>query len=264
MAQTQNDYRGSRKHVLDLAESGRLAERLNDILVGTDVSLSNSACHRPQGKGKGKEEEWTALRFCEEHFKGLKDKRLENFKLDEFEKWWVPPYRAPQWDLLSTCEINDRPGPLLVEAKANEAECKTEGKPQPKAGSDQSQKNHEKIRKCIKEANRGLKAKLKGFNLTIDSHYQLANRLAFAWKLAACGLDVALLYLGFTGDTGMANVSPPLENEAHWQRVMGAYMKGVAPLALPDKPLSWGEPGSMRFLIRSLPVESISPPKTKK
>jgi hypothetical protein len=46
--------------------------------------------------------------------------------------------------------------------------------------------------------------------LTADSHYQLANRLASAYKVASAGIPVVLLYLGFTGDTyfGIASVMP--------------------------------------------------------
>jgi len=48
-----------------------------------------------------------------------------------------------------------------------------------------------------------------------DSHHQLANRLAFTWKLATLGIPVVLLY--FTGrDEGIADAGEPILDDAYW------------------------------------------------
>ena len=47
------------------------------------------------------------------------------------------------------------------------------------------------------EADHALNGVLPGWSLSRDSHYQLANRFAWAWKLADMGLPTILIYLGF-------------------------------------------------------------------
>jgi hypothetical protein len=42
-----------------------------------------------------------------------------------------------------------------------------------------------------------------GWTLSRDSHYQLTNRFAWAWKLASMGVPVVLGYLGFQGAAEM-------------------------------------------------------------
>jgi hypothetical protein len=64
--------------------------------------------------------------------------------------------------------------------------------------------------------------------ITRDSHYQLSNRLAFAWKLASLGVPTVLLYLGFTGDDGIRDVGAPFADSGHWMTALNAYFDGVA------------------------------------
>lgn len=78
---------------------------------------------------------------------------------------------------------------MLVEAKAHLSELKEEGKTLASDASTQSHSNHAQIAECIAEASQALNDTLPGtVDLTIDSHYQLANRIASAWKPASCGL----------------------------------------------------------------------------
>ena len=91
-----------------------------------------------------------------------------------------------------------------------------------------------------------------------DSHYQLANRLAFAWKLATLGFPVVLLYLGFTGDTGIEDVGPAFNNDADWNRAFAEYTNGIVPLDLLGRRLDVD--GTPVWLISaSRPVLSPSP-----
>ncbi|MCZ2112928.1 MAG: hypothetical protein LC131_03705, partial [Anaerolineae bacterium] len=95
----------------------------------------------------------------------------------------------------------------------------------------------------------------KGFQLRRDGHYQLSNRIAWAWKMAACGVHVVLMYLGFTGNTYFA--ADFLRDDAHWQTLMKTYLAAVAPPRFAATALEIGG-GSLRFLARSLPVRSVS------
>ncbi|MCJ2165598.1 MULTISPECIES: hypothetical protein [unclassified Pseudodesulfovibrio] len=244
--------RGSLKHVLDLLDSGRFAVVMSNILGEHGVHVVEGDTQRPQGYADS--EEWTVRRFCAEHCK-------DRFDFARFDAWWVPDrYRNPQWDILSTCTIDGTPGLLLVEAKANDQELDWNGKPLSPKASDQSKENHHIIGQCIEEANSALNQILPGFSISRDTHYQLSNRIATAWKLADCGLPVALLYLGFTGDAGMRTPTrQPLIDRDHWLRLMGAYLHGVMPQHFPCTTIHFGGNGNMRMLIESLSVIETSP-----
>ena len=73
-----------------------------------------------------------------------------------------------------------------------------------------------------------------------DSHYQLANRLAFKWKLATLGIPVVLLY--FTGrDEGIADAGEPILDDAHWQALSPghAFDVGVASALVGASRMLW-------------------------
>src|SRR4051812_38812186 len=96
--------------------------------------------------------------------------------------------------------------------------------------------------------------------LTADSHYQLANRLASAFKVASVGVPVVLLYLGFTGDTYF---SDHLRDAAHWQQLMHGYLQGVVPPDLRGRVLPHASGGTLTFLIGALPVRAVSQPPSR-
>jgi hypothetical protein len=220
---------------------------MNSLLAGVDASITSSDHYQP--KGYADPAEWTIRRFCKAYCQDL-------FDFKAFDAWWVPDkYRNPQWDLLSTCTIKGRPGLLLVEAKANDSEVKVEGKSLAVNASEQTRINHEIIGQCISEAASDLNKRFPGggINISRDSHYQLSNRIATAWKLASCGLPVILLYLGFTGDEGIRNVGEPFIDNDHWQRIMGKYMSGVLPLHFPGKKIDFDSGGSIRMSIEPDP-----------
>lgn len=249
--------RGSLKHVLDLLDSGRFAQTMSGLLGKHGVQVNEDDAWRPQGYGQP--DEWTSEKFCGEHCRDW-------FDSNQFSGWWkISSGNPPQWDILSTCNIDNAPGLLLVEAKANDQELDWKGKslsPEPSQGSKE---NHRIIGECIEEANTALNQHLPGFAISRDRHYQLSNRIASAWKLAQCGLPVALLYLGFTGDEGIRTPSRnPITDHDHWQRLMGAYMHGVVPQHLPGTIIHEKSGGSMRMLIKSLPVIDHSRPVQEK
>jgi len=244
-------YRGSRKHILDLLERKDFIEVFNDLLRNGGATVSDADVRHPKGYIDPEEME----------LRDFGPKYLAN-RIDwsVIRKWWPDhPAKSPQWDLLTTCTIEGKKGIVLVEAKAHEAELKWEGKPLEEDASRESIHNHQQIGECIAEACRGLNEKIPGINIQRDSHYQLANRVAFAWKLAQCGMPVVLLYLGFIGDSGISDVGVPFRDNDHWQRVMGAYMQGVLAQSFPDTRIEFESAGFMTMLVRSLPVMEVSP-----
>ncbi|WP_144307369.1 hypothetical protein [Oceanidesulfovibrio marinus] len=251
---TTRPPRGSKKHVLDLVRSDDFPASLNALLEPHRVQIDSSGIWRPD---KNSEKEWSAKTFCPQFLSG---------KADEFASWWVG-WKNPTWDLLARCTIKNQPGLLLVEAKANDKELSKGGKRLKADASQQSKDNHEYIGEALNKASAGLNAAYApgGFNLRIDSHYQLCNRIATAWRLAQCGLPTALLYLGFTGDTGMENGSrKAIQDSDHWQRLMSGYLHGVAPQNLPGTTITSKNGAFMRFIIGTLPVVEVSPPPQNK
>jgi hypothetical protein len=180
--------------------------------------------------------------------------------------WWLEhPVRAntPNWDIAVSCEIEGRPGLLLVEAKANVPELGIAGKPLTAKASEntRSKANHERIGLAIAEARAGLEPALPGISISRDSHYQLANRLAFTWKLATLGIPTVLLYLGFTGDEGIRDAGMPFDNDEHWQDVFGAHLKSVCPTPPPVGAVNVGA-APFWVVSRSRPVLEVSPPRS--
>ena len=240
--------RGSQKHLLDLLDDPAYEQVLEGLLHASGVTTRRGEDRRPRGNSDAKES--TLRAFIRKSCAGVA------FDFSKFDAWWVSDkYRNPQWDLLSTCRIDGESGLLMVEAKAHETEVATNGKSLGTDASDQSKENHDHIGRCIDEINRDLSQQLGSAAISRDTHYQLSNRVACAWKLAQCGLPVALLYLGFTGDTYF---SDPLAHDEHWRRVMTTYMKGVLPAAFHERIHAVPNGASMRMLIRSLPVTSVS------
>ena len=128
-------------------------------------------------------------------------------------EWWLVNTHGantPNWDLLVTCSLDGNPGLILVEAKANWPELSRQGKPLSQDASPKSHENHKQIGAAIDEARAGWQEIDPDVQISRDSHYQLSNRLAFAWKLASLGIPTVLIYLGFTGDEVIRDVGRSL------------------------------------------------------
>jgi hypothetical protein len=151
---------------------------------------------------------------------------------EEVTRWWLTVREranTPNWDIASICTIDEKPGLLLVEAKAHGAELKKDGKPLAKDASDGSKRNHEQIGCAIRDASAGLDEAIKGWNLSRDVHYQLANRFAWAWKLASIGVPVVLVYLGFLCAKEVEDLGEPFADCADWSRVVLEYSRNIVP-----------------------------------
>jgi hypothetical protein len=81
----------------------------------------------------------------------------------------------------------------------------------------------------MSEASLGLKDTMDGWNLSHDSHYQLANRFAWAWKLASMGVPVVLVYLGFLGAAEMKDRGEPFADYADWSRIVLEHSQNIVP-----------------------------------
>jgi hypothetical protein len=161
----------------------------------------------------------------------------------ELEDWWLchkAGANTPNWDIAAECKIAGVSGLVLVEAKANWPELGVAGKLLSPEASSRSRANHERIGRAIDDACLAWRGVDPTFSITRDSHYQLANRLAFTWKLAELGIPVVLVYLGFTGDEGIVDAGAPFTDDADWQRAFGGYTDGVLPPELLDRRIEFG------------------------
>ena len=136
------------------------------------------------------------------------------------------PANTPHWDVASRCKIEGREGLLLVEAKAHSNELPNAGKPKPRTVN--GWKNHEQIGSAIEQAQAGLGCVAgESWGLSRDGHYQLSNRFAWSWKLAALGVPVVLLYLGFVNAEDMAQDGEPFRSDGDWARALKDHARGV-------------------------------------
>ena len=241
-------FRGSQKHLLNLMdEFGTHLPVFNDLFSGFAEIGGMDVC-RPRSTEEP--DEYTLRTF-------LQNTRLVDWYAHaKFDAWWVPEeYKNPTWDLLCTARVEGKRGLVLVEAKAHLSELKEDGKELASGASAQSQANHNRIAECIADASHALDAALPGtVNLSVNSHYQLANRIASAWKLASCGLPVVLLYLGFTGDTYFEDY---FRTDEEWQKTMQDHLAGVFPHECVNTPLEI-EGTPLTILTRSLPIKTVS------
>ena len=145
---------------------------------------------------------------------------------DEMLNWWLSVRRNNPTtlvlDIAATCSVPDydQQGIVIVEAKAHWDEFSENGK---KLSTNTNKENHQSIGDAIQEANTALG---EGWNLSRDSHYQLCNRFAWAWKLSQLGIPVVLVYLGFLHATEM---NDPFLNPEDWKKCLLAHAKGIVP-----------------------------------
>jgi hypothetical protein len=148
--------------------------------------------------------------------------------------WWLAVRKranTPNWDIAATVTIGGRDGLILVEAKAHDQELEVAGK------SPGNTDNHGQIERAIEEADHGLNGICPGWAISCESHYQLANRFAWAWKIASLGVPVVLVYLGFLNADEMGS---PFVSAAAWERVVRSYSRGIVPEGIWERSLSVG------------------------
>ncbi len=244
--------RGSRKHVLDWTSPADFPAQFADLVGLPECTVPPDAIWQPRGH---KEPAEARLEDSGTPFVPGFD------RWNNLADWWLlHPRRAntPNWDLVVACEVAGEPGLALVEAKAHERELDWGGKPLRPDASDNSVENHGRIGQAIAEACAELDRIIRGVRISRDSHYQLANRVAYSWKLASMGVPVLLVYLGFIGDDGIADVGPPLRDDGHWESVMKGYTARVLPAGFLGRWLPCGD-AQMQMIVRSRRVQEQSP-----
>lgn len=242
--------RGSRKHVLDLVCSPGFASTLDGLLDGTTFRVAADRHCRPVGRSCSSD--WNEYRV--EDYLRRHPLSPQGPFLDR--TWWISHQgNRPNWDLI--CRITDgtRDGLLLVEAKAHEDEIVEQNKKsQPDPANPHSVANDRQIRQVLQQTNSAMaQLGFGAFGLSADHHYQLSNRIAYAYKLATLGLPVVLMYLGFVGDRYFPN--DWLRSPDHWQRLVGGYLQGVVPQGFPNRHVTIGS-GSLVMIVRSLDLDS--------
>jgi hypothetical protein len=246
------EYRGSRKHVLDWTNRQNFPAELREMVAPVDCKLTQSSKWMPQGVDHP----------TEARLETFGPQVLSSGVWQELRRWWLVHDRGantPNWDLACGCEIEGKPGLILVEAKANVSELGVGGKPLAEGASANSADNHRKIEEALADACAGLARAGVATTISAKSHYQLSNRLAFTWKLADLGIPTVLVYLGFLGDEGVRDVSEPFRDPEHWRTVFETHAKDLVPRAAFEQRLDCGRAPAW-FLVRSRAVIEPSPP----
>lgn len=245
-ARDRNADAGSRMHMLDWVEglAGPFRDSLNTLVGPTGAKLLPSAKWMPYSSTEQGRREARLM---------LDDGFISELRQSALRAWWLgngdPRGNEPNWDLVATAVWPDgREGLVLVDAKAHVNELSEAGKEPPPKDAPRRQENHQSIGAAIKEAQAGLGGAAAGIKISRDRHYQLSNRIAFAWKLARLGTPVALVHLGFCGDRGMGPGC--LRSESHWREAFEAHAKPVFPPEMLEREIGCGM-ASFWVLVRA-------------
>lgn len=242
---TNATLRGSRKHVMDWVQSSDFLASLNEIIAPSGATLSSDDFWMP-----------TAADPMEARLERDGSKFAENFGWPLLANWWLKHHagaNTPNWDLISSATIGGKRGLILFEAKANVPELSEAGKKESAKPSARSAENCQQIIAALGEAEQALRAHAPDCRLSIDSHYQLSNRLAFAWKLASLGLPVVLVYLGFLNDEGITDVGASYESDAHWRAEFARHTDAIGASRLTSGPIHCGT-ATMQIVVASRSV----------
>ena len=134
--------------------------------------------------------------------------------------WWkAHGGKHPTWDLLARAQMAHQNELLdtliLIEAKGHHAEMSSKGKDVPPASKAKKTANHTRIQAAIKEAETGWKHLDPNVCLSETEYYQLANRMAHAWKVAEQGKAVVLVFLGVLNDAPKGK--NPFTSDTDWK-----------------------------------------------
>ena len=231
--------RGSRPRCVLMVDGGRedVAERLTRLVDLPGVAVSAQDRWQPRGRPVRLQDSWDTTPSDEIDL-ARPNELVSPDTVRLLRSWWLeastPRARTPNWDLAATCTIRGGSGLLLVEAKAHAEELSPAGKSPP--STPNGWRNHERIGDAIAEAAAGLSAATRSsWAISRDSHYQLSNRFAWAWKLASLGIPVALVYLGFLDAVEMTDRGQPFRSEDELTSVLMDHGDGIV-----DQK-SWGE-----------------------
>ena len=212
--------RGSRPRCVLLTHGTvqRVSDRLTAV-ASPALVVNSGDTWSPRGFGDARE---VTLSDCSEALLG-KHEQLE------LKRWWLATTgKLPTWDLVASAKAGARKGLVLVEAKAHELELDSRRR------TKVSSPNEVTITRALCEATAALEAVMPGWDL-VDAPYQLANRIAWGWKLASMGIPVVLVYVGFLHATEMSDLGEWFIDQAAWEGAVRRYSsRGVPPDA-------WGQ-----------------------
>jgi hypothetical protein len=251
-----NRRRGSYPRCLLLMQGNRadVAERLTRLVGIVDVLVSGDDYWMPTGTPVLLAPQRWDLAPAQEAKLGEDEGFLSPERRQEVTDWWldvIAKANTPNWDVASTCRVSGKPGLILVEAKAHAAELSCAAKPNPRTPN--GEKNDRRTRDAMAEANDALNRVRPGWRLSCDSHYQMANRFAWAWKLVSMGFPVVLVYLGFTNAVEMADRGEPFADGTAWEKMVRGHSAGIAPPGVWDSPMRVGG-ASIACCLRSTEI----------
>jgi len=233
-------YYGSQKAMLDMISKESFPAELNMYLEPYKCSISKSDQWLPKGLDNPAEGE--LVNFL--------NPPMNDIICQELQNWWLAVPRnanTPNWDFISTCTIDNKPGLLLVEAKGHISELSDVGKPLAKDASDNSFQNDRQIDRAIQMANQNL-----DIEISKDHSYQLSNRIAHAWWLASKGIPTLLLYIGFKDCQYATGKNYEIfKFDSDWDSCFKEHLKGVNGLRLLNK---WTSSGASEFMLSSVAV----------
>lgn len=240
-----SEHKGSKRCILELISSNDFIKTINSKIQETGAVINTSDTWRPIGLTDPREAE-------------LKDFLSHNFNPllgNEIINWWLaeirPTSTTPNWDMVSTCTINNQKGLVLVEAKAHYDELNNEsiGK---RFNEKSSLLNHEKIGVVISETNISINQVIPGLSISRDRCYQLSNRIAYVWWLANHGIPVVLIYLGFLNANDMDYGNRRIfETIADWENCFFEHIRKVGADHILDQWVNCGE-SSFKIIQRSI------------
>ncbi len=244
-SQLGKDSRGSRPRCVLLVDGKReeVASRLTRLVGHPAVTVSHNDCWWPYGKPAYKEGSWDNDPVQEAEL--VKVDILSHSQRRDLRKWWLAVNgraRTPTWDIASSCKIHGESGVLLVEAKAHRNELWRQAD---KCHSKRPE-NRERICRAIAKAAAGLQSVTGNpWNISSETHYQLANRFAWSWKIASLGMPVVLVYLGFLNADEMEKDGEVFHSAQSWEDTLKSYGEGIVDNSCWGK---WLEVGGVPFL----------------
>jgi hypothetical protein len=241
-----NMPKGSKKHVLNLIDNKLFIDKMNDLLVDTNTFIENKDSIYPKGSNQPNEK--TLSTFLKDVWN---DKKLGA----DFIKWWIEfGSRTPQWDIISKCKIDGKEGILLVEAKAHKSEV-TGDKGKKQIDENKKAENHKHIKAAIEQANNSINENNTGINakLSIDTCYQLSNRVASAWWLASNDIPVVLIYLGFLKDD---DFNDKFTSKEEWQNCIEKHIERVGIQAIINRKINT-KAKAFYFISKSIDLKEL-------
>jgi len=241
----KKEQRGSRARCVLLTDgpSEVVAKRLSGLADGVATVDPERDFWMPRGFAEPREGKL-----------GKAPRFLSDEQREAVTAWWLVVRKranTPNWDIASTANIDGSRGLLLVEAKAHQAELKTDGKT-----NEGRPENHARIQVACREASDALNRIRTGWTLSTKKNYQLCNRFVWAWKLASLRVPVVLVYLGFLRAEEMR---VPFADAEQWDHLVRDHSKGVVPGGVWDSPTFVnGTPLCAKISSREVPLLSAT------